>query len=105
MIVFRLQTFNMDEQKLLLITEPIFCNNPKACRKILFFCFFKGTSVMLTSGFAYKMTPCSSSVVISLVINRTTTEWCLNVKKLSEQRFVGGCQGITMCFQGCSRLL
>ncbi len=42
-------------QDLLLVTELIFCNTPKANRKNLL-AFAEGTRVMLSSGLAYKHT-------------------------------------------------
>ncbi len=41
---------------LLLVTELIFCNTPKANRKKTYWLFVEGTRVMLTSGLAYKHT-------------------------------------------------
>ncbi len=49
--------------KRLLVTDLIFCNNPKADGKILL-----GTRVMLTLGLAYKMTSVTASQTLNLFI-------------------------------------
>ncbi len=82
--------------KLLLVTDLIYCNNPKVNRKILLG-FVKGIMVMLNSGLAYKNV---SSLQIKILKKNKSSSWrskssvCL--LQYLQLVFVRGSRGMTV---------